>query len=154
MHTHPHLMEFLRLAYGCLACDGDIDPSEIACLRSVAVQMGQPFEEVDADLDAIRDAFASDAIQVIEETKQTLRQANLSHQDAVMLMDLLAQVIEADGKVHAHETLYVQDIVYDLGLDRKALQQEHPEWRVYLAPTLHNSERVRDLFRTAFEACQ
>lgn len=70
------------------------------------------------------------------------------------LMDLLVQIVEADGKIHAHETLFVQHIASSLGLDGKALQQAHPEWRAYLAPTLYRSQQVRDLFRNAETATQ
>ena len=48
MNTPRHFKDILRISYGCMACDGDIDPDEVVCLRSIGVQMGIPVEEVDA----------------------------------------------------------------------------------------------------------
>ena len=133
MKSHQFLPECLRVAYGCMACDGEIAASEVSCLRSIAIQMGQPAEEVDADLNTIRAEFVKDAADMVSRAKGKLMDEGLSHRDATLLLDLLVQLVEADGTVRPNESRYIRDLVKDLGVDRVALREEHPEWRSYLA---------------------
>lgn len=135
--AHRRLPEYLRIAYGCMACDGEIDPSEVSCLRSIAIQMGQPAQEVDADLNTIRAEFVNDAPGVLSRAKSKLMAEGLSHRDGTLLVDLLVQLVEADGTVRPNEGRYIRDLVRDVGIDRVALREEHPEWRTYLAEGIH-----------------
>ena len=136
MSAHPLFAHYLRVAYGCMACDGDIDPSEISCLRSIAVQMGQPVAEVDATLAAIREEFANDARGMVDKARNRLRRTELRHDDALLLLDMLVQLVEADGTIRPNETTFVRELVHALALDRATLREEHPEWRPYLAEVL------------------
>ena len=136
MSAHPLLAHYLRVAYGCVASDGDIDPSEVSCLRSIAVQLGQPVAEVDATLEAVRDEFAEDAAGVLDQASNHLQVAGLGHEDALLLLDMLVQLVEADGIIRPNETTFVRELVHALALDRATLRQEHPEWRPYLAAAL------------------
>ncbi|MDE2654906.1 MAG: TerB family tellurite resistance protein [Gemmatimonadota bacterium] len=136
MSAHPLLAHYLRVAYGCMACDGDIDPSEVSCLRSIAVQMGQPVAEVDATLTSIHDEFSEDSRGMVEQAWNQLQSTGLQHGDALLLLDMLVQLVEADGEIRPNETQFVRDLVHSLALDRARLREEHPEWRPYLAEVL------------------
>ena len=137
MKSHPRLLEYLRVAYGCMACDGDIAASEVSCLRSIAIQMGQPANEVEADLHAIHAEFVNDGLDMVNRTKRKLMDEELSHRDSELLLDLLVQLVEADGTVRPNENRYIRELVDDVGLDRVALRESHPEWRSYLAEGIH-----------------
>lgn len=139
MSAHPLLPHYLRVAYGCIACDGDIDASEVSCLRSIAVQMGQPVDEVDATLLAVREEFSKDSRGMVEQASNQLQSTGLQHGDALLLLDMLVQLVEADGAIRPNETQFVRDLVYSLALDRARLREEHPEWRPYLAEVLRPS---------------
>lgn len=143
MNAHPFLSEYLHIAYGCMASDGDVADSEVSCLRSIAVQMGQPVEDIDATLEGIVKAFADDKVGSVEAAKSTLKGGELNHDDASLLLDMLVQIAEADGSVHADESRYVRAVVQDLHLDRFVLDKEHPEWRSYLATGLGDAGSVR-----------
>ena len=136
MSSHPLLAHYLRLAYACMACDGDIDASEVSCLRSIAVQMGQPVEEVDTSLAAIRQEFSKDDRGMVDLSRNQLLSTGLRHTDALLLLDMLVQLVEADGTIRPNETQFVRDLVHSLRLDRARLREEHPEWRPYLAEVL------------------
>jgi len=136
MSAHPLLAHYLRVAYGCMACDGDIDPSEVSCLRSIAVQMGQPVDEVDETLAAIQEEFADDAGGMVNEARNQLQHRELQHEDVLLLLDMLVQLVEADGEIRPSETTFVRQLVHALSLDRTKLREEHPEWRPYLAEVL------------------
>ena len=136
MSDRSLLDQYLRVAYGCMACDGDIDPSEVSCLRSIAVQMGQPVAEVDATLASICAEFSKDSRGMVEQAWNELQSVGLQHDDAILLLDLLVQLVEADGAIHPNETQYVCDLVHSLGLDWVRLREGHPEWRPYLAEVL------------------
>ena len=136
MSAHPLLSHYLRVAYGCIACDGHIDASEVSCLRSIAVQMGQPVHEVDATLAAVRGEFAKDARGMVNQARDRLMSTGLRHSDAVLLLDMLVQLVEADGTIRPNETQFVRDLAHSLALNRARLREEHPEWRPYLAEVL------------------
>ena len=153
MTTHPLLPHFLRIAYECMGCDGEIADSEISCLRSVAVQMGQPVERVDESLDTVRVEFSADASGTGTRARNELQDAGLSTEDATLLLDLLVQMVEADGKVHLAESRYIRDLIDGLGLDRAALRRERPEWRSYLVEDIRvpaDKERTRPVVPDAF----
>ena len=137
MRTHRLLQEYLRVAYGCMACDGEIAASEVSCLRSIAIQMGQPAEEVDTDLHAIQMEFVKDATGMLCRAKDKLMSERLNHGDSTLLLELLVQLVEADGTVQPNESRYIRDLVREIGLDRVVLREEHPEWRSYLAEGIH-----------------
>ena len=133
---HPLLPHFLRIAYECMGCDGEVVDSEVSCLRSVAVQLGQPVDQIDGSLTAIRAEFSADDTDTGTRTRNQLLDAGLTIEDAILLLDLLVQMVEADGKVHVAENRYIRDLVDALGLDRAALRQERPEWRPYLVENI------------------
>ena len=154
MTPHPLLSHFLQIAYECMGCDGEIVDSEVSCLRSVAVQLGQPVEQVDGSLKTIRAEFSADATGTGTRARNELHDAGLAIEDALVLLDLLVQMVEADGKVHVAENRYIRDIVDGLGLDRAALRQERPEWRSYLVENIRvptENERTRPVGPDAFE---
>lgn len=150
MNAHPFLGQYLRIAYGCIACDGHIDASEVSCLRSIAVQMGQPVEEVDSALGSIQAEFSDDPLRMVEEARKDLQEKELSHEDASLLLDMLVQVVEADGAIRANESHYVRDLVHALAFDRSTLRQDHPEWRNYLGSDLRPTADARYSLSAAF----
>ena len=151
MSAHPLLTEYLRLAYGCMACDGEVATSEVSCLRSIAVQMGQPVEEVDGELQVIGGEYAEDFEGVVDRAKAKICEGALQHPDIVMLVDMLVQLVEADGTILPSEVEYVRDLIGDLPLDRSALREDHPEWRSYLVDSFQiPSDTKRSAADTGF----
>ena len=150
MSAHPFLAQYLRIAYGCIACDGDIDASEVSCLRSIAVQMGQPVEKVDSILQSIQSEFSDDPLTMVEDTKSHLREKGLTHEDTALLLDMLVQLVEADGSIRANESHYVRELVHGLALDRSRLREDHPEWREYLGSDLRPTADARHSLSAAF----
>ena len=154
MNTPRHFKDILRISYGCIACDGDIDPDEVVCLRSIGVQMGVPVAEVDAGIESVKSEFLEDPMGMMAQAKQAVRAAGLSSEEVEQLMDVLVQLVEADGEIHVNEMLFVQHLVDDLKLDRAALSESHPEWRDYLAPTIHDTASLDSLFSGAFKEAE
>ena len=141
MTAHRYLGDYLRIAFGCMACDGEIADAEVACLRSIAVQLGQTVDAVDPALAAVGAEFSKDAAGTVRSATTELNNAGLGAEDAALLLEMLVQMAEADGTVHANERKFIQETIGELGLDRTALRKDHPEWAIYLAPTLTIGER-------------
>ena len=120
-----------------MACDGEIAPAEVSCLRSIAIQMGQPAKQVDADLLSVRKEFVADAHGMVNRARDKLLLTGVSEQDSALLLDLLIQLVEADEVIRPNETRYIRDLVNDFDLDREALKALHPEWQSYLAEGIH-----------------
>ena len=154
MNVHPLLPEFLQIAYGCMACDGEIAAAEVSCLRSIAIQMGQPVKQVDAGLQAVHERFVADAHGMVDRARNKLLSQGMSAQDSVLLLDLLIQLVEADGVIQPNEVRYIRDIVNGLDLDREALSAMHPEWQSYLAQGFHIQRRREWPFEDAFATLQ
>ena len=127
-----------------MASDGEIADVEVSCLRSIAIQLGQPVNDVDTDLSLVRGEFDSDARDLIAQSKKALRTHGMAVRDSVLLLDILVQIVEADGVVQPNETRFIRKIVSDLELDREALRALHPEWATYLAEgILLPEDRIR-----------
>jgi len=133
---HEFLDQYLRIAFGCMACDGEIADAEVDCLRSIAIQLGHSAEAVDRALSEVGAEFASDPSGTVGHATTELAGASLGSDDAALLMRILVQIAEADGTVHPNERRFIQETVGKLGLDRNSLEANHPEWALYLAPTL------------------
>lgn len=136
MSAHEFLHQYLVIAFGCMACDGEIADAEVECLRSIAIQLGHSAEAVDPVLSEVGAAFAADPPGTVQDATTGLASAGLDPDDAVVLMRILVQMAEADGTVHPNERQFIQETVGHLGIDRNSLEASHPEWGLYLAPTL------------------
>ena len=152
MSAHPLLPQYLRVAYGCMACDGDIAPAEVSCLRSIAVQMGQPATEVEAALKSIGKAFAADSAGTVGRALKELRESKLSGEDSALLLDILVQLVEADGTIRHSEAHFIRELVERLALDREALRRAHPEWRTYLVEGFRGVREVGGSYAGRFAA--
>lgn len=124
-----------------MACDGEIAPAEVSCLRSIAIQMGQPAKQVDADLLSVREEFVADAHGMVRRARDKLLSTEFSEQDSALLLDLLIQLVEADEVIQPNEIRYIRDLVNDFDLDREALKALHPEWQSYLAEGIRAAGR-------------
>lgn len=140
MSAHEFLNQYLVIAFGCMACDGEIANAEVDCLRSIAIQLGHSAEAVDPALSEVGAEFVGDPLGSVQDATTELASASLGSDDAALLMRILVQIAEADGTVHPNERRFIQETVGKLGLDRNSLEASHPEWALYLAPTL----RVED----------
>ena len=136
MSAHEFLDQYLVVAFGCMACDGEIADAEVDCLRSIAIQLGHSAEAVGPALVEVGTRFAADPSGTVQSATTELANAGLDSDDAAFLMRILVQIAEADGTVHPSERRFIQETVGKLGLDRNSLQASHPEWGLYLAPTL------------------
>ena len=138
MTPHPNLREYLHIAYACIACDRDIDDAELVCLRSIAVQLGHPVAEIDAALDSLVGQAHAAIERLAERATNRLLERGLDQDEGSHVLDILIQLVEADGEVRVDEIRYVRSLVERLGVDRDALRSEHPQWRDYLAPGLRD----------------
>ena len=144
MSAHLFLDQYLRIAFGCMACDGEIADPEVDCLRSIAVQLGHSAAAVDPALTQVGAEFAADASGTVRNATAELASVGLRPDDATLLMRILVQIAEADGTVHANERRFIQETVDKLGLDRDSLEANHPEWALYLALTLRVGDAAEE----------
>ena len=149
MKVNPLFPEFLRIAYGCMACDGEIVKAEVSCLRSIAVQMGHPTEQVNDELETFQREFVADAHGIDSTVRRTLSSMELSVQDSELLLEMLVQLVEADGVIQPNEMRYIRGIVDELDLDRQTLRDLHPEWKDYLVEDIRATESIEWPFADA-----
>jgi len=136
LSAYEFLNQYLVIAFGCMACDGEIADAEVDCVRSIAIQLGHSAEAVDPALSEVGAEFAADPSGTVRNATAELASAGLGPDDAALLMRILVEIAEADGTVHPNERRFIQETVGHLGLDRVSLEASHPEWALYLAPTL------------------
>ena len=136
MSAHEFLNQYLVIAFGCMACDGEIADAEVDCLRSIAIQLGHSAGAISPALLKVGEEFAADPSGTVRSATTELASASLGPDDAALLMRILVEITEADGTVHPSERRFIQETVGKLGLDRDHLEASHPEWALYLAPTL------------------
>ena len=78
---------------------------------------------------------------MVNRARDKLLLREVSVQDSVLLLDLLIQLVEADGVIRPNEIRYIRDLVNDLDMNREALGALHPEWQSYLAEGVYVMER-------------
>jgi uncharacterized tellurite resistance protein B-like protein len=111
-----------------IACDGDVDPMEIKELRSLTSSSPHFSElEVERELAESLEALRAGGPAAIESALQELGRETVPRRMALRLLDVLLQVIHADGRVHDSERQYLQRAREALGIPLGEIAMEFPE---------------------------
>lgn len=128
---------FLKTAFCCMACDGEIAKEEVNLVKRIAEQT-----ELFADLDVEKDlntyieqinaqgkAFLSDYIKEVGE-------ANLTTDDELELVKIAIQTIEADENIEYSEVSFFKRIRAKLNISDDKILAELPDKEDYLMPDI------------------
>ena len=110
------LRPIVQLAMQVAYADGQLDRSEVRCIRRTLVEA---FELEKGDQDDLRELMKAKSTGTVEEqVSHVLRR--MPGVDPLVFLRLLADVAHADGSIHPREVEVVRDAALAMGLDADA----------------------------------
>jgi uncharacterized tellurite resistance protein B-like protein len=133
MKTEAFQDLLLKSAVSVIACDGNIDETEISEIRNMAENeiyfMGYDFEEPLANnLKYLKEKGA----YAINEYLKEVSNANLNDNQELLLIEVLIRAIEADEKVEPNEIKFLQMIKSKLKTSEETIITKFPKQMNYL----------------------
>lgn len=123
----------LRTAFSCMACDGDIDDSEIKLIKELHKSQ-KTFGDVniDEELNALLHKINSEGATFLKDYFSLLAKSQLSTSDELKLIEVAIDTIKADDKVEYSEIKFFKVIRSKLNIDNEAILDVHPDFEEYL----------------------
>jgi len=133
MKTEAFQDLLLKSAVSVVACDGNIDETEISEIRNMAENeiyfMGYDFEEPLANnLKYLKEKGAS----AINEYLKEVSNANLNDNQELLLIEVLIRAIESDEKVEPNEIKFLQMVKSKLKTSEETIITKFPKQMNYL----------------------
>ena len=138
---------YLRTAFCCMACDGEIADEEVALLNKLALT-----EQVFGDLDiqmSINNYIESInklGMVFLEEYLVDVKNANLDDTDSLQLVKIAIDTIEADNQVEYSEVSFFKRIRKQLSIKDEVILEAMPDKEDYLLPDVG----TEDIFDWSF----
>lgn len=133
MKTEAFQDLLLKSAVSVIACDGNIDETEISEIRNMAENeiyfMGYDFEEPLANnLIYLKEKGTS----AINEYLKEVSNANLNDNQELLLIEVLIRAIESDEKVEPNEIKFLQMVKSKLKTSEETIITKFPKQMNYL----------------------
>ena len=138
---------YLRTAFCCMACDGEIADEEVALLNKLALT-----EQVFGDLDiqmSINNYIESInklGKVFLEEYHEDVRNACLDDSSSLQLVKIAIDTIEADNQVEYSEVSFFKRIRKQLSIKDEVILEAMPDKEDYLLPDVE----TEDIFDWSF----
>lgn len=138
---------YLRTAFCCMACDGEIADEEVALLNKLALT-----EQVFGDLDiqmSINNYIESInklGKVFLEEYLEDVRNACLYDSSSLQLVKIAIDTIEADNQVEYSEVSFFKRIRKQLSIKDEVILEAMPDKEDYLLPDVE----TEDIFDWSF----
>ena len=138
---------YLRTAFCCMACDGEIADEEVALLNKLALT-----EQVFGDLDiqmSINNYIESInklGKVFLEKYLEDVRNAYLDDSSSLQLVKIAIDTIEADNQVEYSEVSFFKRIRKQLSIKDEVILEAMPDKEDYLLPDVE----TEDIFDWSF----
>lgn len=132
---------YLRTAFCCMACDGEIADEEVALLNKLALT-----EQVFGDLDiqmSINNYIESInklGKVFLEEYLEDVRNACLDDSSSLKLVKIAIDTIEADNQVEYSEVSFFKRIRKQLSIKDEVILEAMPDKEDYLLPDVETAD--------------
>lgn len=123
----------LKTAFCCMASDGNIDKREISLIRSMCEQ--SPFFQnfnFHEEINRLVSKINTDGKAFIQYYFDLLKQAQLSEQEELTLIDFAIQTINADEQVEYSEIKFFKNIRHRLKVSDEKILERFPDIEQYL----------------------
>ena len=134
---------FLRTAFACMACDGDIATEEIALVKQFTEQ-SELFSTINVE-NQLNDYVK----QINEQGKSFLSgylsdiaSSELSEKEEMEIVRIAIQTIEADNRIEYSEISFFKKIRQRLNVSDETILAEFPDKEDYLLPDIKMPEEM------------
>lgn len=126
---------YLKTAFCCMACDGNIADEEVALLRSVASE-SELFGGIDvqAKVNEYVESINKEGMGFLSNYLREVASAGLTDEQALALISLAIDTIEADNNIDYSEIGFFKKIRKRLSITDEKILEAMPDKEDYLLP--------------------
>lgn len=144
---------YLKTAFCCMACDGDIAGEEVALLKKTAanenifdgLDIQAKLNEYVADINKQGRLFLNNYIDEV-------KNAELDDSAALQLVKIAIDTIEADNQIEYSEVSFFKRVRKNLTISDEKILEAMPDKEDYLLPDIEEEEEFD--WNAAFESIQ
>lgn len=129
---------YLKTAFCCMACDGDIADEEVQYVRDLSAD-GSLFRGVDVEskINKWVEAINAEGSKFLNTYLEELAATTLTDEQQMTIVDLAIKMIEADNQILYSEVKFFKKIRVRLTLTDEAILAKHPDKEEFLRPDLN-----------------
>ena len=138
---------YLRTAFCCMACDGEIADEEVALLNKLALTeqvFGDP--DIQMSINNYIESINKLGKVFLEEYLEDVRNACLDDSSSLQLVNIAIDTIEADNQVEYSEVSFFKRIRKQLSIKDEVILEAMPDKEDYLLPDVE----TEDIFDWSF----
>lgn len=141
---------YLKTAFCCMACDGEIAEEEIELIKNYvtdtdifgSVDVEKTLNEYIANINQNGMAFLKSYLKDLKTTEKT-------EEDELLIVNIAIQMIEADNEILYSELKFFKRLRACLDITDDAILKKYPDKEDYLLPDIMQEE-YEFLFETSF----
>ncbi|MFR9543227.1 MAG: TerB family tellurite resistance protein [Rikenellaceae bacterium] len=128
----------VKVAFACMACDGEIDATEIDCIQQVFANNDLINKEsLSVLLNELRDKLNLDSKAFFNTLFAELSDAVMSESEELELIEVAIKIIEADNVIDYNEVKLLKKIRSYLKINDKVLLNAMPDKEDYIASDIN-----------------
>lgn len=123
----------LKTAFSCMACDGDIDPSEVNLIKQLHKE-NKTFGDIDinSELDELLLSINKDGHQFLRDYFKELKTFDLTEANELKIIEIAIETIKADTIIKYSEIKFFKVIRSRLKIENEPILAKHPDFEEYL----------------------
>lgn len=132
---------YLKTAFACMACDGDIATEEIALVKTMTEQ-SDLFSSIDVEnkLNDYVEQINKQGKGFLSGYLSDIAKSKLSEKEEMELVRIAIQTIEADNRIEYSEISFFKKIRQRLNVSDETILAEFPNKEDYLLPDIKMPE--------------
>lgn len=129
---------YLKTAFCCMACDGDIADEEIALVKKWTTENSVLFGglNVEESLNNYVSEINEKGVRFLSEYISEIENTELSENEQLQLLTVAIKMIEADNKIEYSEIVFFKKIRFKLNVSDEAILQKNPGKEDWLLPDI------------------
>ena len=130
---------FLKTAFCCMACDGDIANEEVELLKRITTNE-HVFDGIDVQgkINEYVEAINSQGERFLNDYVVDVKEANLDDESSLQLIKIAIDTIEIDKEIKYSEVSFFKRIRKNLSITDEKILKEMPDKEDYLLPDIED----------------
>ena len=130
---------YLKTAFCCMACDGEIADEEVALLNRTASNE-HVFDGLDIQnkINEYVSAINNQGKQFLDNYLDDVKVAELNDDDALQLIKIAIETIEADNQIEYSEVSFFKRVRKNLSISDEVILKSIPDKEDYLLPDVED----------------
>ena len=142
----------LKTAFACMACDGDIDKSEVKLIKRLHKESKTFGEiEINTELDKLLLAINENGQQFLRNYFKELIAFDLTEANELKIIEIAIEIIKADDKIEYSEVKFFKVIRSKLKIKNEPILEKHPDFEDYLDQDIISESYLSGLLDDYFD---